>query len=85
MEKIKLWNKNFIIVIVINFLVFLNHLMVLSTFPFLCASLVIQTVFPAPAQHCFLLLPFSFGLLSAKYLIAESVSLFCLWDCAEWL
>ena len=39
MEKIKLWNKNFIIVIVINFLVFLNHLMVLSTFPFFVREL----------------------------------------------
>lgn len=85
MEKIKLWNKNFIIVIVINFLVFLNHLMVFQLSRFSCGSLVIQTVFPAPAQHCFLLLPFYFGLLSAKYLIAESESLFCLWDCAEWL
>lgn len=32
-NTVKLWNKDFIIVIVINFLVFLNHLMVLSTFP----------------------------------------------------
>lgn len=32
--KEKLWTKNFIIIIIINFLVFLNHLMVLSTFPF---------------------------------------------------
>lgn len=29
----KLWTKNFIIIILINFFVFLNHLMVLSTFP----------------------------------------------------
>ncbi len=33
-NKVKLWNKNFIFIIVINFLVFLNHLMILSTFPF---------------------------------------------------
>ena len=33
MEKTRLWTKNFILIIVINFLVFLNHLMVLSTFP----------------------------------------------------
>ena len=80
MEKIKLWNKNFIIVIVINFLVFLNHLMVLSTFPFFVRELgYSDSVSGACAT------PFSFGLLSAKYLIAESVSLFCLWDCAEWL
>lgn len=32
-KEIKLWNKDFIIIIIINFLVFLNHLMVLSTFP----------------------------------------------------
>lgn len=32
-KQVKLWNKDFIIIIVINFLVFLNHLMVLSTFP----------------------------------------------------
>ncbi|MGN0515569.1 MFS transporter [Eubacterium sp.] len=32
-NHVKLWNKNFIIIIVINFLIFLNHLMVLSTFP----------------------------------------------------
>lgn len=30
----KLFNKNFILIIIINFLVFLNHLMILSTFPF---------------------------------------------------
>lgn len=38
-KKVKLWNKNFIIIIVINFLVFLNHLMVLSTFPFFISYL----------------------------------------------
>lgn len=30
----KLWNKNFICIILINFLVFLNHLAILATFPF---------------------------------------------------
>ncbi len=34
MEKTKLWSKDLVLIIVINFLVFLNHLMVLSTFPF---------------------------------------------------
>ena len=34
MEKDKLWSKDLVLIIVINFLVFLNHLMVLSTFPF---------------------------------------------------
>ena len=29
-----LWNRSFILVIVINFLVFMNHLIVLATFPF---------------------------------------------------
>jgi MFS family permease len=38
-NKVKLWNKNFIIIIVVNFLVFLNHLMILSTFPFFVAHL----------------------------------------------
>ncbi len=32
-ENNKLWSKNFILIIIINFLVFLNHLMVLSAFP----------------------------------------------------
>lgn len=32
-NKVKLWNKNFVLIILINFFVFLNHLMVLSTFP----------------------------------------------------
>lgn len=31
---VRLWTKDFVIIIVINFLVFLNHLMILSTFPF---------------------------------------------------
>ena len=34
MEKTKLWSKDLVLIIVINFLVFINHLMVLSTFPF---------------------------------------------------
>lgn len=85
MEKIKLWNKNFIIVIVINFLVFLNHLMVLSTFPFFVRELGYSDSVSGACATLFSVVAFSFGLLSAKYLIAESVSLFCLWDCAEWL
>ena len=32
--KVKLWTRDFVLIIVINFLVFLNHLMILSTFPF---------------------------------------------------
>ena len=35
MEKSeKLWSRNFVLIIVINFLVFMNHIMLLSTFPF---------------------------------------------------
>ena len=33
-QPVKLWSKNFVLIIIINFLVFMNHLMVLSTFPF---------------------------------------------------
>lgn len=33
-QQVKLWNKDFFLIIVINFLVFMNHLMILSTFPF---------------------------------------------------
>lgn len=33
-QQVKLWNKDFILIIIINFLVFMNHLMILSTFPF---------------------------------------------------
>lgn len=33
-QPVKLWNKNFVLIIIINFLVFMNHLMILSTFPF---------------------------------------------------
>ena len=38
-EREKLWTKNFVFVILINFLVFLNHMMILSTFPFYIISL----------------------------------------------
>lgn len=37
--KIKLLSKDFVFIILINFLVFLNHLMVLSTFPFFISKL----------------------------------------------
>lgn len=33
-QEVKLWNKDFVLIIIINFLVFMNHLMILSTFPF---------------------------------------------------
>lgn len=39
MNDVKLWNRNFIFIIIINFLVFLNHLMILSTFPFFISYL----------------------------------------------
>lgn len=35
----KLWKKDYVLIIIINFLVFLNHLMILSTFPFYIESL----------------------------------------------
>lgn len=37
--QVKLWNRNFVCVILINFLVFLNHLAILSTFPFYIETL----------------------------------------------
>lgn len=39
MSKTKLWTKDFFIIIIINFLVFLNHLMILATFPFFISYL----------------------------------------------
>ena len=39
MNDVKLWNRNFVFIIIINFLVFLNHLMILSTFPFFISYL----------------------------------------------
>ena len=38
-EKTKLWTRDFILIIIINFLVFMNHIMLLSTFPFYIESL----------------------------------------------
>ena len=38
-EKPRLWTRNFVLIIVINFLVFMNHIMLLSTFPFYIESL----------------------------------------------
>ena len=34
MNETKLWSKNLVLIILINFLVFMNHLMILATFPF---------------------------------------------------
>lgn len=34
LQQEKLWTKNFVLIMIINFFVFLNHLMLLSTFPF---------------------------------------------------
>ena len=36
---VKLWTRDFVFIILINFLVFLNHIMLLSTFPFYIQSL----------------------------------------------
>lgn len=38
-EKPRLWTRNFVLIIVINFLVFMNHIMLLSTFPLYIESL----------------------------------------------
>lgn len=38
-EKPRLWTRNFVLIIVIIFLVFMNHIMLLSTFPFYIESL----------------------------------------------
>ncbi len=38
-KKVKLWTKDFVLIIVINFFVFLNHLMIFSTFPFFVSHL----------------------------------------------
>lgn len=38
-EKPRLWTRDFVLIIVINFLVFMNHIMLLSTFPFYIESL----------------------------------------------
>ena len=38
-EKPRLWTRNFVLIIVINLLVFMNHIMLLSTFPFYIESL----------------------------------------------
>lgn len=38
-NNVKLWSKDFILIVVINFLVFMNHLMILSTFPFYISQL----------------------------------------------
>jgi MFS family permease len=39
MQKPKLWNRNLILIILINFFVFSNHFMITSTFPFYIESL----------------------------------------------
>ncbi|MGN1329449.1 MAG: MFS transporter [Eubacterium sp.] len=59
-KHVKLWTKDFVFVIIINFLVFLNHLMILSTFPFFISYLgysdtvsgVCATVFSLVAVVC---------------------------------
>ncbi len=37
--KVPLWNKNFSLIIIINFLVFMNHIMILNTFPMFLETL----------------------------------------------
>ena len=38
-QKPKLWNKDFTIIIIINFLIFMNHIMILNTFPMFLETL----------------------------------------------
>ena len=38
-QEPKLWTKAFVLIIIINFLVFMNHIMILSTFPFYIETL----------------------------------------------
>lgn len=59
-KQVKLWTKDFVFVIIINFLLFLNHLMILSTFPFFISYLgysdsisgICATVFSLVAVLC---------------------------------
>ena len=39
MQKTKLWSKNFVLILIVNFLIFTNHFMIISTFPFYIESL----------------------------------------------
>ena len=39
MQEEKLFRKDFVFIIIINFLVFLNHLAILATFPFYIEAL----------------------------------------------
>ena len=39
MKKKKLWNKDFVLIIIINFFVFMNHIMILNIFPLFLESL----------------------------------------------
>lgn len=56
-DKEKLWTKDFVLVIIINFLVFLNHLMILSTFPFFIERLGYSDTVSVPALRHFRWLP----------------------------
>ena len=40
MPSEKVWTRNFLLIILINFLVFMNHIMVLSTFPMFLEQLL---------------------------------------------
>ena len=49
----KLWNRNYIFIILINFLVFTNHIMLLSTFPFYVDALGGNTAIAGAAAMFF--------------------------------
>ena len=53
MNKTKLWSKNYIFIILINFLVFTNHIMLLSTFPFYVEKLGKSTTVAGTAALLF--------------------------------
>ena len=58
MQNDKVWTKNFLLIIIINFLVFMNHIMILSTFPmFLEQVLGLNAAMKSDA--CTFSLPFS--------------------------
>ncbi|MGN0457746.1 MAG: MFS transporter [Eubacterium sp.] len=55
-KKVKLWTKDFVLIIIINFLVFLNHLMILATFPFFVSALGYSESVAGACVVCFTLL-----------------------------
>ena len=56
-EKPRLWTRNFVLIIVINFLVFMTHIMLLSTFPFYIESLGGSEALAGLAEYRLLVFP----------------------------